>query len=380
LSTDICPASDSGTSPSTFLASFLQELSAGQPRPNHWSIFKVVDTASQPGDLTISLPSADPALAAFPDGDGDLARAGLSGLPADLIQELWLTADAESCGLTREEFSAALAAIGTKHHYGQPPGTHPTSAQESAFYHVLRLPELALAQACALGREAAWQRFLDLYRSPLTQAAIAITGSATLGHDLADSLYAELFGLTERGGQRRSPLASYSGRGSLLGWLRTTLAQRHVDHHRRTKRETPLDDQDTAAPASTVTPLPAELDRLTQAVSRTFATLSPEDRFLLASYFLDQKTLLQIARLLQVHEATISRRLKHLTSDLHKQLLRNLQSGGLSKRAAEEALGADPRDLEINLRTLLQTSQSTSFSDKTTRTQPETSNQRPATE
>ncbi len=339
-----------------------------------------MDTASQPGDLTISLPSADPALAAFPDGDSELARAALSGLPVHLIHELWLAADAESCGLTREELSAALAAIGAKHHYGQPTETRPTSAQEAAFYHALRLPELALAQACALGREAAWQRFLDLYRGPLTQAAIAITGSATLGHDLADSLYAELFGLTERGGQRRSPLASFSGRGSLLGWLRTTLAQRHVDHHRRTKRESPLDDQEAAAPASTITPLPAELDRLTLAVSRTFATLSPEDRFLLASYFLDQKTLRQIACLLQVHEATISRRLKRLTSDLHKQLLRNLQSGGLSKRAAEEALGADPRDLEINLRTLLQTSQSTSFSDKTTRTQPETSNQRPATE
>ena len=111
-------------------------------------------------------------------------------------------------------------------------------------------------------------------------------------------------------------------------------------------------------------PLPAELDHLTHAVSRILEALSPEDRFLLASYFLDQKTLLQIAPLLQVHEATVSRKLKRLTSDLHKQLLRNLQSGGLSKRAAEEALGVDPRDLEINLRGLLQTSQPTSFSDR----------------
>jgi RNA polymerase sigma-70 factor (ECF subfamily) len=37
----------------------------------------------------------------------------------------------------------------------------------------------------------------------------------------------------------------------------------------------------------------------------------------------------------------------------------------LSKRAAEEALGNDPRDLEINLRALLQSSQTTSFSEKT---------------
>jgi RNA polymerase sigma-70 factor (ECF subfamily) len=338
-----------------------------------------VDTASQPGELTLPLRSAEPTLAALPAAT-DLARAAQSGLPAPLIQELWLAADAETCGLTREEFSAALAAIGAKYHYGLPAEIRSTSAQEAAFYRALRLPELALAQACALGREAAWQRFLDLYRAPLTQAAIAITRSATLGHDLADSLYAELFGLTERGGQRNSPLASYSGRGSLLGWLRTTLAQRHVDHHRRTRRETPLDDNDATAPPSIMAPLPVELDRLTHAVARTFESLLPEDRFLLASYFLDKQTLLQIGRLLQVHEATVSRKLKRLTSDLRKQLLRNLQSGGLSKRAAEEALGTDPRDLEINLRTLLQTSTSTSFSDKTIRTQPATDNQQPATE
>ena len=211
------------------------------------SIVKVVDTASQPGELTLPL-SAEPALAAAPDAQSDLAHASSSGLPPALIQQLWLAADAESLTLTREEFSAALSTIGTKYHYGLAPGIHPTPAHEAAFYRTLRLPELALAQACALGRDPAWQRFLNLYRGPLTQAAIAITGSATLGHDLADSLYAELFGLTERGGRRNSPLASYSGRGSLLGWLRTTLAQRHIDHHRRTRRETPLDDIDAAAP------------------------------------------------------------------------------------------------------------------------------------
>jgi len=327
-----------------------------------------VDTASQPGELTLSLPSAEPTLAASPDAQADLAHAALSGLPLTLVQELWVAANAETCGLTREEFSAALAAIGAKHHYGLPPEIRPTSAQEAAFYHALHLPELALSQACALGREAAWQRFLCLYRAPLTQAAIAITSSATLGHDLADSLYAELFGLSERGGRRNSPLASYSGRGSLLGWLRTTLAQRHVDHHRRTRRETPLDTcanaRAAAAPASIEPPAPAELDRLAHAVSRTLETLPAKDRLLLASYFLDRRTLLQIARLLQVHEATVSRKLKRLTSDLRKRLLRNLQSGGLSKRAAQEALGADPRDLEINLRALLQSSHSTSFSDK----------------
>ena len=90
-----------------------------------------------------------------------------------------------------------------------------------------------------------------------------------------------------------------------------------------------------------------------------------EERYLLSSYFLDGQPLAQIGRVLHVHEATISRRLKRLLTDLRKRLLHHLQAGGLSKRAAEEALGNDPRDLEINLRALLQSSQISSFSEQT---------------
>jgi RNA polymerase sigma-70 factor (ECF subfamily) len=319
-----------------------------------------VDTASsQPGDLLLPLPSAQESTPVTHP------TSLLSGLPQSLTQELWLAAEAESCGLTLEEFSIALASVGAKLNHGVPPGAHPDAAQRAAFFRSLRLSELALAHSCALGREVAWQRFLGLYRASLTQAAIAITGSPTLGHDLADSLYSELYGLREVDGQRSSPLSSYSGRGSLFGWLRTTLAQRHVDRHRRLHRETPLDNLDVPASAPSSSPIAAELTRLTHAVAQALRGLPPEDRFVLSSYFLDRQTLLHIARILQVHEATISRRLKRLVADLRKQLLHNLQSGGLSKRAAEEALGADPRDIEINLRALLQTSQIASFSDKT---------------
>jgi RNA polymerase sigma-70 factor, ECF subfamily len=319
-----------------------------------------VDSASsQPGDILLPLPSAQESTPDF------RPLSVSSGLSVSVIQELWLAASAETCGLTPEEFTVVLSSVGAKLNHGFPPETYPDAVQKAAFFRSLRLSELALAHSCALGREVAWQRFVDLYRAHLTQAAIAITGSATLGHDLADSLYSELYGLRQLDGQHSSPLASYSGRGSLLGWLRTILAQRHVDHHRRFHRETPLDTLDVPASEAAAAPLPEELTRLTYAVARTLRDLLPEDRFLLFSYFLDRQTLLQIARILHVHEATISRRLKRLVADIRKQLLHNLQSDGLSKRAAEEALGTDPRDIEINLRSLLQSSQTESFSDKT---------------
>ena len=57
----------------------------------------------------------------------------------------------------------------------------------------------------------------------------------------------------------------------------------------------------------------------------------------------------------------MSRRLKRLTDDVRKALVATLQAAGLSRRAAEERLGADPRDVEVNLRAALQSSQVAAF-------------------
>lgn len=316
-----------------------------------------MDTASpHSGDLTLPLPSREPVAAE------EISAA--PQIPAALLEELWVASQAEAVELSRSEFATKLRALGTKHNFGRPSGSLPGATDVSSFFRGLHLRDLALTQACALGREAAWQRFFNRYRIPLTEAAIAITGSATLGHDLADSLHSQLFGLVEREGQRRSPLESYSGRGALMGWLRTTLAQRHVDHYRRTRRETPLDAEDPPAPPATTVPSSALTQKLQVAIENTLRTLSAEDRFLLSSYFLDQRTLRQIAQLLGVHEATVSRKLNRLTVAVRKLLLKSLQTAGFSRRGAEEALGTDPRDLTINLRSLLQTPSSRPFSDR----------------
>lgn len=291
-----------------------------------------------------------------------------------LLEELWRACDAHTYSLTRAEFSAVLLRIWNAHGQGSavelPAGTIPSLQQQAEFFRGLKISDLVLAQACAMGNERAWERFLALYREPLRRAAIAITGSATLGSDLADQLYAELYGLTTRDGERRCPLESYRGRGSLIGWLRTTLAQRHVDHHRRTHREQPLEDFDGTAKfeAAAVDPTserPAsELTVLARAIEVALGRMQAEEHFLLAAYYLDERTLFEIGQVLHVHEATVSRRLRRIVDDLRKQVLKTLQSFGLSRRAAEEALGADPRDLDINLKKLLQSSQLHAFQDK----------------
>lgn len=288
------------------------------------------------------------------------------------IEEFWQAADAASVGLGKDELARVLLTIGEKYNYGLPPDVVGARKQIVAFWQSLQLRDLALAHACALGRESAWQEFMATYKEPLTQAAIGITGSATLGHELADSFYSAMFGVNSQGGERRSPLAYYSGRGSFKGFLRAALAQRHVDHHRRTHRETPLPADDlTPAPVTPAPPAPELLFRLGDSLKATLAALDPEERFLLSSWFLDQRTLLEISRTLRVHEATVSRRIGRLTTRLHKELLANLQAAGMSLAAAEEALGTDPRDININLRSVLQTSQSAAFPEQGVPAEPE---------
>jgi RNA polymerase sigma-70 factor (ECF subfamily) len=280
------------------------------------------------------------------------------------IDEFWQVADGASVALAKTELAQVLLAVGAKCNYGCALGATASRVQIAAFWRTLQLQDLALAHACALGREVAWNRFIRLYREPMIQAATGITGSAAIGRELADSLYSEMFGLTERDGQRCSPLAYYSGRGSLKGFLRASLAQRHVDHHRRTGRETPLPPADPAAPPVSPGPSPDLLARLRDSLAATLSRLDPEERFVLSSWFLDRRTLLEISRTLRVHEATVSRRIGRLTERLHEELLASLRQSGMSQAAAEEALGTDPRDININLRSLLQTSASRAFPEQ----------------
>jgi len=292
------------------------------------------------------------------------ASAAPSGIDPTLVEMLSEECNVDLYGLGRAEFAQVLLAVGTAQNFGLPAGTAAPAQQHAVFFRSLRLADLVLAQACARGNARAWEYFVAIYQQPLLRAAIAITGSDTLGRDLAGSLYAELYGLNTRDEARRCPLESYRGRGSLIGWLRTTLAQRHVDYHRRIHREQPLEDYDGPVLVPDPVKPGAELTVLGKAIQETLAACEPEERFLLASYYLDGRTLLRIAEVLGVHEATVSRKLHRLLDNLRNQVLANLQSAGLSRRAAEEALGADPRDLDLNLKKLLQSSQTDTFQEK----------------
>jgi RNA polymerase sigma-70 factor (ECF subfamily) len=283
--------------------------------------------------------------------DGVQSGVDLSAGLDSVVTELYQKSRGAEFGVTREQFDGVLGEIARK--YLPAEAAHHDLRE---LYASLRAEELALARACAAGHERAWEVFLTRYREKLYDIAGYITKESSTARELADSIYAELYGTATRDGQRTSKLASYTGRGSLEGWLRTVMMQEHVNRYRRQRRLISLDEETEegtqfATPESE--PAIAIDPRVEAAIDEVLAALPAEDRFVLASYFLDERTLAEIARTLGVHESTISRKVDKLAKSLRKQILAALGRRGMSRRQALEAIEVDVRDLRVNIRSRL---------------------------
>ncbi len=269
-----------------------------------------------------------------------------------LIADLYGKSGAQKFGVSLVEFTAILVEVRTKY--------LPSDAGLGEVLELcgsLRVEELALARACARGDEAAWEIFLTRYREKLYDAAHSIAREDSMARELADSLYADLFGTETRDGKRASKLNYYAGRGSLEGWLRTVLAQEYVNQVRSQRRLVSLDEQQEAgaqfqAPttASPADPVPALDPRLESATDEALTSLPAEEKFILASYYLDGRSLAEIARVLGVHESTISRRVEKITVSLSKRIMKGLVRRGMNRRQAEEAMQVDVRDFSFDAR------------------------------
>jgi RNA polymerase sigma-70 factor, ECF subfamily len=281
-------------------------------------------------------------------GERPAAAPPVHGLSDALLAELYRESGAEKYGLSVEYFAQILREVGARYLTGDL-----GEAECGKFFESLHVEELALARACSKGIEEAWEIFLTRYREKLYSAANSIAREESAARELADSLYAELYGMRTVDGQRISKLHSYTGRGSLEGWLRTVLGQEYVNRYRSQRRLVSLDEQTEAGSQLEAhkadTPLPPD-PRLEMAADEALVSLGEEEKFIIASYYLDGRTLGEIARMLGVHESTISRKLEKIISALRKRITRGLVKRGMSSRQASEALEADVRDLTVNVR------------------------------
>jgi RNA polymerase sigma factor (sigma-70 family) len=185
--------------------------------------------------------------------------------------------------------------------------------------------DVELARLCAAGDERAWETFVREYRPLLYRAADALdrTGGA---REIADSLYAELYGLKDDAGGRQSLFRYFQGRSSLATWLRAVLAQRYVDRLRAQRRLEPLDEEPPNKDEKAPDP---DRDRyvtlVREALARAVARLDARDRLRLASYYVQELTLAQIGRVLRESEASASRHLARTRREIRAAVERQLR-------------------------------------------------------
>ena len=244
-----------------------------------------------------------------------------------LAERLYRAAKGERWGLSKTAFTAALETSCAKAFTGE----HPSPRELTRYLESLHLEDLALACACALGESAAWDHFVLEMRPALYRAADALDPSGG-AREIADSLYAELYGVDQRGGSRQSLLRYFHGRSSLATWLRAVLAQRRVDRVRVERRTEPLSDElpARAAPAAGDPDCVRLVEQLRSGLGLAMAQLEPRDRLRLGCYYAQQLTLAQTGRLLKEHEATTSRHLARTRKEIRAAVEQHLRARGLN--------------------------------------------------
>jgi len=242
-----------------------------------------------------------------------------------LVERLYRQARADRWQLPVDRFEAALKASADRAFAGKVPD----APEVERYLRSLHLDDLALACACAAGHEAAWEQFILEQRPLLYRSADALDPSGG-AREIADSLYADLYGLQNREGEGRSLFRYFHGRSSLATWLRAVLAQRHVDRLRTGRRLAPLPDEESPATIPASPPPDADRPRYLTLIRRAVARLEARDRLRLGCYYAQDLTLAQTGRLFGEHEATVSRQLARSRRAIREDVEAQLHAAGLN--------------------------------------------------
>src|ERR1700676_2740765 len=242
---------------------------------------------------------------------------------AAVLAHWCVLAGIEHWGISPEQFTEELArCVEAKFRVQQP-----SAAELNACVGALRLEDVGLACACAEGVAEAWEHFVGTYRGYLRACAGAMlkrSASAPEAEEVADSLFAELYGLSAE--KRGSLLRYFHGRSSLKTWLRAVLAQRHVDKIRAERKFEELKDDDgrdnaklpvAARELQVADPHPAKYFlNFTKALKTGLANREAGDVELLRMYYTEQKKLAEIGRGLGEHESSVSRHLEKVRQEV----------------------------------------------------------------
>lgn len=309
-------------------------------------------------------------------------RIDLSEENRELIDLLYARCveNAPNYGVTPESFSSSLLRTVDKYLSPDTDGP-PEGGNVDTLLSQIQADDLFLALACANGNERAWWEFDQQHRSYVERVARHLAKTEVDAQEVIDQVYVELYGTRIVDGERVSKFSTYSGRGSLRGWLRTVIWHSLVDLHRASHDEVSLDEMTESvgegmAHASFADPAPGGEDEMIDHISReryrkatlsalesAFSSLEDHEKLLLLFYHVENLKLREIARLVEnegsplrgwfqrksqsrndnpsgrIHESTIMRWLE-------KSYARVLQ---LFKGQLSDKFGLRPDEIEICL-------------------------------
>lgn len=291
---------------------------------------------------------------------GRVVPAKTPPVPPARLELLYARSNASRWGLSPERFAASLERSAEKRLASG--SLAPEKLEE--YLAALHLEDLALAAACMENCELAWEHFVAAYRPYLRAAAAAVLRCSSASPDareLADSLFAELYGLADGARRERSLFRYFHGRSSLKTWLRAVLAQRHIDAIRAGRRFESLEDDETKSPgAQTIQKLPhavsvqpADPNReryctlFVRALQAALAALDARDEQRLRLYYADEQTLAEIGRQLGEHESSVSRNLDRIRLVLRRTVEETLRNGCPAVNGFAAELGLS--DAQISL-------------------------------
>jgi len=191
------------------------------------------------------------------------------------------------------------------------------------FLNGIQADDLFLSIACANGNERAWWEFDQHHRNYLERVARHLAQTDLDAQEVVDQVYVELYGTKVVDGERVSKFASYSGRGTLRGWLRTVVWHSLVDLHRASHDEVSLDEMtenvgEGIAHTYFAEPAPGGEDDMLDEITRnryrqatvsslnsSFGLLDAHEKLLLLYYHVDNLKLREIARLVENEDSPL---------------------------------------------------------------------------
>jgi RNA polymerase sigma-70 factor (ECF subfamily) len=178
----------------------------------------------------------------------------------------------------------------------------------SAVLRSLNLDDLYLARACAKGDDDAWSEFIVKYRAFIHRfAGRMLREPAAI--DLADQVIADLW--------ERRKIERYEGRSSLRTWIGTVTAHAAINTAKTNQARDPISDRTEPAVGADAEFDDAERSReVARLLAESLSRQPAQDQLLVLLHYEQGLTLDQMAPIIGLSKAALSRRLKKIRDTL----------------------------------------------------------------